>query len=76
MGSVEIKPGIHWVGAIDWAVRDFHGYITPNGTSPVQGMRNSPVSCAFELCPGVTPITSSMIAAPRMALPLARIALR
>jgi anaerobic nitric oxide reductase flavorubredoxin len=33
MGSVEIKPNIHWVGAIDWAVRDFHGYITPNGTS-------------------------------------------
>jgi anaerobic nitric oxide reductase flavorubredoxin len=33
MGAVEIKPGIFWVGAIDWAVRDFHGYITPNGTS-------------------------------------------
>ncbi len=33
MRTVEIKPGIHWVGAIDWAVRDFHGYITPNGTS-------------------------------------------
>jgi anaerobic nitric oxide reductase flavorubredoxin len=33
MRAVEIKPGIYWVGAIDWAVRDFHGYITPNGTS-------------------------------------------
>jgi flavorubredoxin len=33
MGAVEIKPDIYWVGAIDWAVRDFHGYITPNGTS-------------------------------------------
>jgi anaerobic nitric oxide reductase flavorubredoxin len=33
MRAVEIKPGVHWVGAIDWAVRDFHGYITPNGTS-------------------------------------------
>ena len=33
MGAVVIKPGIYWVGAIDWAVRDFHGYITPNGTS-------------------------------------------
>lgn len=33
MGTVEIKPNIHWVGAIDWAVRDFHGYITPHGTS-------------------------------------------
>jgi len=33
MGAVEIKPGIYWVGAIDWAIRDFHGYITPNGTT-------------------------------------------
>jgi flavorubredoxin len=33
MCAVEIKPRIYWVGAIDWAVRDFHGYITPNGTS-------------------------------------------
>jgi len=33
MQAVEIKPNIYWVGAIDWAVRDFHGYITPNGTS-------------------------------------------
>jgi flavorubredoxin len=33
MQGVEIKPGIYWVGAIDWAVRDFHGYVTPNGTS-------------------------------------------
>ncbi len=33
MKSVEIKPDIYWVGAIDWAVRDFHGYLTPNGTT-------------------------------------------
>ncbi len=33
MGAVEIKPKIFWVGAVDWAVRDFHGYITPHGTS-------------------------------------------
>ncbi len=33
MKTVEIKPGIYWVGAIDWAVRDFHGYVTPNGTT-------------------------------------------
>jgi flavorubredoxin len=30
---VEIKPGIFWVGALDWGVRDFHGYVTPDGTS-------------------------------------------
>jgi flavorubredoxin len=33
MGAVEVKPGIYWVGAIDWAIRDFHGYVTPNGTT-------------------------------------------
>ena len=33
MKAVEIKPDIYWVGAIDWGVRDFHGYITPNGTT-------------------------------------------
>jgi flavorubredoxin len=33
MKSVEIKPDIFWVGAIDWGIRDFHGYITPNGTT-------------------------------------------
>src|SRR5512136_744640 len=33
MKTVEIKPDIYWVGAIDWAVRDFHGYMTPNGTT-------------------------------------------
>ena len=33
MKAVEIKNDIYWVGAIDWGVRDFHGYITPNGTT-------------------------------------------
>jgi anaerobic nitric oxide reductase flavorubredoxin len=33
MKPIEIKPDIYWVGVIDWAVRDFHGYITPNGTT-------------------------------------------
>lgn len=33
MNPVKLKDGIYWVGAIDWAVRDFHGYITPRGTS-------------------------------------------
>jgi flavorubredoxin len=31
--NVEIKPGIHWVGAVDWDVRDFHGYSTYKGTT-------------------------------------------
>ncbi len=33
MKAVEIKNRIYWVGAIDWAVRDFHGYATPRGTT-------------------------------------------
>lgn len=33
MKALEIKPDIFWVGVIDWAIRDFHGYVTPNGTS-------------------------------------------
>ena len=33
MKPVEIKPRIYWVGAIDWGVSDFHGYVTPNGTT-------------------------------------------
>ena len=30
---VEVKDGINWVGAIDWHVRDFHGYSTYKGTT-------------------------------------------
>lgn len=33
MGSEVLKPGIYWVGAIDWAIRDFHGYVTPRGST-------------------------------------------
>nr|HOP40747.1 FprA family A-type flavoprotein [Geobacteraceae bacterium] len=33
MKPVELKNNIFWVGAIDWAVRDFHGYETPRGTT-------------------------------------------
>lgn len=33
MKAIEIKNGIYWVGAIDWAIRDFHGYETPRGTT-------------------------------------------
>lgn len=33
MGKVELKNGVYWVGAIDWNIRDFHGYTTPRGTT-------------------------------------------
>ncbi|MCB2217327.1 MAG: flavodoxin domain-containing protein [Desulfobulbaceae bacterium] len=33
MSNKELAPGIHWVGAVDWDVRDFHGYSTLQGTT-------------------------------------------
>ena len=33
MAPVQLAPGIHWVGAVDWSLRYFHGYITQRGTS-------------------------------------------
>jgi flavorubredoxin len=33
MEKVELKDGIYWVGALDWNLRDFHGYSTPKGTT-------------------------------------------
>jgi len=31
--SVKLREGIYWVGAIDWNLRDFHGYITGRGAT-------------------------------------------
>lgn len=33
MLPVQIKPGIYWVGAIDWNLREFHGYVTQRGST-------------------------------------------
>ena len=33
MKPVEIKSNVYWVGALDWNVRDFHGYSTNHGTT-------------------------------------------
>ena len=33
MSAIEIKPNVYWVGAVDWNLRYFHGYLTPRGTS-------------------------------------------
>ncbi len=32
MKSVEIAKGVYWVGAIDWNIRDYHGYTLPGTT--------------------------------------------
>ncbi len=31
--SIPITDRVHWVGAIDWDIRDFHGYSTSRGTT-------------------------------------------
>ena len=31
--AVKLTDRVHWVGAIDWARRDFHGYATERGTT-------------------------------------------
>ena len=33
MNPTEIKYKVYWVGAIDWDIREFHGYSTPTGTT-------------------------------------------
>jgi flavorubredoxin len=30
---IRVKEGIYWVGAVDWSIRSFHGYITHRGSS-------------------------------------------
>ena len=31
--AVHVSDNVYWVGAVDWAVRDFHGYLTSRGTT-------------------------------------------
>lgn len=31
--AVQVSERVFWVGAIDWSLRDFHGYLTSRGTS-------------------------------------------
>ena len=33
MKPIEIAPNVYWVGAVDWNIRDFHGYSTHMGSS-------------------------------------------
>ncbi|OGD44834.1 hypothetical protein A3K69_02445 [Candidatus Bathyarchaeota archaeon RBG_16_57_9] len=30
---IQLKDGVYWVGAVDWDIRSFHGYITHMGTT-------------------------------------------
>jgi len=31
--AIKISQNVYWVGAIDWSIRDFHGYATKRGTT-------------------------------------------
>ncbi|MEN6331893.1 MAG: FprA family A-type flavoprotein [Smithella sp.] len=31
--AIKISDHVYWVGAIDWTIRDFHGYKTPHGST-------------------------------------------
>jgi flavorubredoxin len=31
--ALELAPQVFWVGAVDWSIRDFHGYLTEDGTT-------------------------------------------
>ena len=31
--AVKLTDNVYWVGAIDWAIRDFHGYSTNRGST-------------------------------------------
>jgi anaerobic nitric oxide reductase flavorubredoxin len=33
MGNIQLAEGIYWVGAIDWNLRNFHGYSTHTGAT-------------------------------------------
>ncbi|MCF7936571.1 MAG: FprA family A-type flavoprotein [Synergistales bacterium] len=33
MGVVQVAENLYWVGAIDWGLRDFHGYSTEKGST-------------------------------------------
>ncbi|KUO64119.1 MAG: MBL fold metallo-hydrolase [Gracilibacter sp. BRH_c7a] len=33
MKPIKLKDNIYWVGAIDWNIRNFHGYLTQRGTT-------------------------------------------
>lgn len=33
MNAIQVKEGIYWVGALDWHLRNFHGYTTNRGAT-------------------------------------------
>ena len=50
MIAKELAPGVHWVGAIDWNLREYHGYTLPGTTYNaylVQGEKTALIDGAY-----------------------------
>ncbi|MBW9221465.1 FprA family A-type flavoprotein [Methanothermococcus sp. SCGC AD-155-C09] len=50
--AIKIKDDIYWIGTIDWEIREFHGYGTPNGSTYnsylIKDEKNVLIDCAKE----------------------------
>ena len=61
--AIQVADGVYWVGAIDWTIRNFHGYQTSRGTT----------YSAYLVC-GERPTLIDTVKAPFRAEMMARIA--
>ncbi len=52
MGKTEIKENVYWVGAVDWNIRDFHGYSTYKGTTYNAYLAMDEKICLFDTVKG------------------------
>lgn len=62
--AVKISEHVHWVGAIDWGLREFHGYATQRGST----------YNAFLITGGAAPVLIDTVKAPFVDEMYARIA--
>jgi len=69
--NTQLSPAVHWVGYIDWSVRDFHGYRTERGSTYnaylVCGEKNALVDTVKDL------YAAELLAHVRQHLPLERV---
>ncbi|MFA5393520.1 MAG: FprA family A-type flavoprotein [Candidatus Ratteibacteria bacterium] len=60
MGDITIGEGIYWIGAIDWNLREFHGYRTGRGSTYNSYLILDEKKCVVDTVK--TPFTSEFIA--------------
>jgi hypothetical protein len=61
MMATQLVPGVHWVGAIDWNLREYHGYTLPGTNERSCDRRNGRIP---EPCFGGTIITTAVLYPP------------